>query len=256
MGRPRRVITTSKEGVRGIHEFNVRQKKCWAMVVNELQPYTKLPIKWDTVDANFISKFIPLNDYGVLEIEINPGKIVSKKHNRQEALVTIQKLTEVWLTSNNVKDGMCRFVLFSSYRVTKDNRYFVSIGVQALCWLLNFSRTNSFSTFHLPSFLRLSSTYSMDIYLFLSENYHNPHFTIKISDFIKRIKCPENFNAQRLRDRVLNPSIKEFEKKKTLLTFDYKFILSEESTGGRRGYNRIEFNVWLSDFTKEEIDEQ
>lgn len=256
MGRSRKVVATSKEGIRGIHEFNVRQKKCWAMVVGELQPYTNLPINWNTVDAKTVSKFIPLNDYGVLEMEINPGKIVSSKHNRKEALITIQKLTEVWLTSENVEEGLSRFVLFSSYRVSKDNRYFVSIGLQALCWLLNFSRSNSFTAFHLPSFMRLSSTYSMDVYLFLSENYHNAHFTIKISDFIKRIKCPENFNAQRLRDRVLNPSIKEFEEKKTLLTFEYKFILAEKSTGGRRAYDKIEFHIWISNFTEEEINEQ
>ena len=72
-------------------------------------------------------------------------------------------------------------------------------------------------------------------------------WTVSLDELKKRIGCPSEYNFDRIKEKILEPSRKEFEKQKTLITFTYSEAYSEASlnkrTRGRRKIDCVAFEI-------------
>ena len=68
----------------------------------------------------------------------------------------------------------------------------------------------------------------MNLYMYLSDNLKKPHegFNIgewecSLEDFRKIINCPDTYDAQAIKNKILLPAKTEFENKKTIILFTH-----------------------------------
>lgn len=243
--RPK-LVRVRKEVAEGISFYNVRQKRCWALVSADLQKYVDKDIDW--TDTETVRKDVPLTPEGNYEVEILPQYVVSKGHSYSGVLETLRKLTEVWVPVKFADGSQEIFVIFNAYRVSTDGRFFAQMNIKSLKLMLDIKR-GYFSTFHVESFLKLSTTYSMDLFLYLSQNYNRvgKSWTVSLDELKKRVGCPAGYDFKDIKERILDPSQKEFEKQKTLITFTYLGTYSEASlnkrTRGRRKIDCVAFEI-------------
>lgn len=249
-----KTLKTSKESAQEISVYNVRQKRCWALIVHDLQQFISPSqcIDWDNIDVQELARIIPLKPLTYeYEVEIFPEKIISMSEKRS-ILPTLKKLTETWIHTKEPLEGEENFfVLFNNYKKTKEGRYFVSLPLRSIRWMLNFGQKNIYTSFHLPSYLKLSSSYSMNLYMYLSDNLKKPHDGFKpgewecsLEDFRKIMNCPDTYDAQAVKNKILSPSKAEFGSKKTRLDFDFEMLFEHKVSGkGRRKIDRIFFRV-------------
>ena len=91
----------------------------------------------------------------------------------------------------------------------------------------------------------------MNLYMYLSDNLKKPHegFNIgewecSLEDFRKIINCPETYDAQAIKNKILLPAKIEFENKKTRLYYNFEMLFEHKVSGkGRRKIDRIFFQV-------------
>ena len=224
----------------------VRQKRCWALVVNDIQKYVHLEIDWNDFDD--VRRVIPFDKYGKYKIEIDPSLVISKNHSYTSVLESLKKLTEVWVhTSDPLTKENTYFALFPSYNEDQGH-YYLHLSFFTLRWFIFLKRGN-YTSFHLNSFLSLSSTYSMDLYLFLSEYYNmdNRVVIISLEDFKHRMNCPVSYDYKDIKTRVLEPSFNEFERTSSLLTFRSEAFSSkmelEKRSKGRKKIDMLKFTI-------------
>lgn len=235
-----KLVRVRRDVAKGVAIYNVRQKRCWVLVSADLQKYVDKDIDWTDVDT--VRKVIPLNQDGNYCVEIPPHCIVSKGHSYAGVLETIRKMTEIWIPIEYEDGGFRKFVIFNDYYVSPNGKFYVYLNRRALEFLITLKK-GYFSTFHTPSFLKLTSSSSMDLFLYLSENYNrnNKNWIVTIEEFKKRIGCNETYDFDKIKTKILEPAIKEYKKQNTLLTFTYIPEYSRESlTSPRRGRRKID----------------
>lgn len=224
----------------------VRQKRCWALVVNDLQQFIDKDIDWNNFEnAKKKIKFDEVNHY---KIEIDPSFVISKGHSTASILESLKKLTEVWVHTHDPLTGEnSYFILFPCY--SEDNgKYYLHLSFLSLRWFIYLKKGNYIS-FHLNSFLNLSTLYSMNMYLFLSEYYNmdNREVIISVDDFKNKMGCPEGYEFKKIAEKVLTPSFKEFEKSRSLLTFICEPFSSkielEKRSKGRKKIDMLKFTI-------------
>lgn len=238
------IVRTSKESARDVAIYNVRQKKCWALAVEQLQPYLSKQIDWEKVSREELATMIPLDKDYLYRCELNIQEI-SNGH-RLQTLEDVLEMCKIKISGVNC-DGE-NYSIFFMYGVVQDSvtgKVYGLIPLQSLRWLLNFGQKQMFVSFHKPSFLKLSSSYSMDLFLLLSEYYKKGEFIISIENFKKRLNCPEAYDAQNIQHRVLEPALNEYRKKNSAISFQCEFFSSEEIRlkPGRRRLNMMKFIV-------------
>lgn len=237
------IVRTSKESARDVSIYNVRQKKCWALAVEQLQPYLSKHVDWETVPREEMTQIIPLDRNYMYRCELNIQEIA--KDHPQSTLENILDMCSIKISGINSEGN--HYTIFFISGLEKDDKtgkVYGLITLQGIRWLLNFGQKQMFVAFHKPSFLRLSSSYSMDLFLLLSENYKRCVFDISVEEFKKRLRCPKDYNSKSIRHRVLESSLQEFERKQSDISFQYVFFSTESrKMKGRRTLNMIKFAV-------------
>lgn len=242
--RPK-LVRVRKEVAEGASCYTVRQKRCWALVSADLQKFIDENIDWISVET--VRKTIPLLDNGNYEVEILPQYVVSKGHSYSGVLETLRKLTEVWIPIKQDSGKEEMFIIFNKYRF-EDGKYYAQMNIDALRVMMTLKK-GFFSTFHVESFLKLSTTYSMDLFLYLSQNYNRigKSWTVSLDELKKRVGCPAGYDFEKIKERILEPAQKEFKKQKTLISFTYSGAYSEASlnkrTRGRRKIDCVAFEI-------------
>lgn len=220
--------------------YSLRQKRCWALVVDNLQSYIDMDIDWENIPTEKLKEIVPLRDrtYDYL-IPITAYHIDGKASREKvfkelleaTASLIIYKKNEVFrLISGFVYDG---------------NTYFASLPLVSLRWILDFGQKQKmFVTFHKPTFMKLSTSYSQNLFLLLSEFYSSGYIKMDIETFKSRMSCPDTYDAQKIRDKILLPSIAEFKRVDSNLGLVFRFSSNEKkSTKGRKRLDTIEIAV-------------
>lgn len=238
----------------------IRQKRCWALAVAEIQKYAHMDINWNSL-KDIVEK-VPLNSNGEYVIEINPEYIISKGKPMSSVLETLKKMTETWVFTDesalNCIDCSL-FVLFSNYAFD-GKKYYACLPIRSLKWLINLQK-GKYMTFHVESFIKLTSLYSMDLYLYISSNYgrENKTWSESLNVLKERLGCPSNYTYDEFKRRVLEPAIEEFKNKHSMLTFTYTGYPSLDSLSchgrGRKNIDTIEFTIVENYKVKDELNQ-
>jgi len=243
MKESKEIIRASKDSTSGVLiNYNVPQKRCWALAVSQLQKYMARHIDWIQADPDEIRQIIPLNKNCEFEICFQLSEIEQDHPGRSyKEIMNLLNIRLVHFVNEQDFEGSS---IFNSIKREK-GLVTATLPIRSLRWILDFGQKRMFVAFHKPSFLRLTTNYSMDMFLFLSENYGRCLFKIKIEDFKKRIGCPEGYDAQAIKRNIFVPSINEFKTKKTILSFDYAFMTDEDkpNSPGRKRLNVIVIGI-------------
>ena len=236
------IVRTSKEPVRDIVVYNVPQKKCWALAAEQLQPFIQLNVDWNTISREELAKKIPLDENFLYRFEIDKHSIA--EHRRKQALSELLDMSRIKISGTD-NSGRNYSFFFLSGLIEDGGKLYGTITVQGLRWILDFGQKQMFVAFHKPSFLKLTTGYSMDLFLLLSENYKRCIFDISLEAFKQRLGCPESYDAQDIKKRILLPARKEYQDKQSAISFDAEFYSKndKETTPGRKRLNMIKFMV-------------
>ena len=240
-----RTLRVSKDSVIDITELLPKQKRCWCIIVQALQDYTSLNIDWENISCEELEKIICLNKHKEYSIKFHLNEITDRT-KRKETIKQIEDLLNVEFVYNFFEEGKEKIEKFHLvHRIIIDNNSVeIFLPIITIRRVLNFSR-KGFTAFDKKSFLCLSSKYSMDFYLFLSENYKNKIIEISIEDFKERLKCPESYDAEDLKKTVFTPSLREYEKNNTRLSANISLYHKEDNSGkrGRKKLNYIQITI-------------
>lgn len=241
MKEEKEIIRTSKDSSRDVIVYNVQQKRCWALVVEQLQQYMQYNIDWMHISKEELGKIIPLNENCDFECQIDLSNV--SQFHRSYAFDQLEKMLYI-IVRPEVQEGKFSFMMFNSIRLN-GNKVTATLPMLSLRWILDFGQKRMFVAFHKPSFLRLTTNYSMDMFLFLSENYNRVKFEIPIDKFKERMGCPKNYDAKSLKKWVLEPAFREFNNKGTVISFEYRFFSKDDKPGapGRKRLNMIHFHL-------------
>lgn len=253
-----KVVRTTKEAVKGaIVVYNtVRQKRCWAVVVRELQKY--IPdtrgIDWMKIDVKRIEEIFPLNKNKELVIEVCPSDIL---HNHKSSVgPTIKKMASLGIVEEyDEDDGLIHtYPLFYDIpRDPKTGKWYVGLPIRSLRFLLNLNQKIGYVSFHIRSFLDLSRNSSMDTYLYISKNLkrkdktfqNTGHWVENLSTLRKILNVPPQFSNSRFVTEYLAKAKAEFELNGTRLQLNFKPVFDESGKKhGKREIIKIEFEIF------------
>ena len=244
----KQLIAVTKKSTLAIANYTVKQKRCWALVaqkLNEYIPINKINEFWEDKDLDYLKEYVPFNHLGEFVMELNPKGVVSNRHSIMPVLESLRK-QDITMSDNESHQLGFRFL---SFWEIKDNKIFIGLTARCVRWVLGINRNNLFSTFHLGSFLSLSSSIAMDVYLYISGHYNMPQWKESIADLKQKFGYPKNMDNVKFLNRSLKVVKHELIEKKTLLVFDY--IPIKESSiiikKGRKGYADVEFTLYKLD---------
>ena len=244
----KKLTSVRKEAAEGSANYNIRQKRCFAIIANAVQKYIPIYDDIDWTNSETVRKNIPLTSKGFFRIEIPPQLIVSGKHSYNGVLETLRKMTEIWITTIDENDTKRHFVLFSHYK-EENGRYFAEMDIISLQFMLNCQK--KYTVFHLNSYLKLNSTYTMDLYMYLSANFNRKEWRVDLECFKKKIGIPQNYKWQNIKEQIILPAFEEFQKTKSFLNFAVEpiYVENDEDHGkrGRKPVNALEFKIYTRD---------
>lgn len=252
-----KVVRTTKEAVKGaIVVYNtVRQKRCWAVVVRELQKYISdsQNFDWMKVGVEELEKIFPLNKNKELVIEVCPSDIL---HNHKSSVgPTIKKMASMGIVEEfDEDDGLIHtYPLFYDIpRDPKTGKWYVGLPIRSLRFLLNLNQKIGYVSFHIRSFLDLSRNSSMDTYLYISKNFkrkgktfqNTGHWIEKLSTLRTILNAPTQFSNSRFIMEYLTKAKTEFELNGTRLQLNFKPIFDDSGRKqGKREIIEIEFEI-------------
>lgn len=241
-------MQTRKESAHELRLSTIRQKRCWALTVAELQKYLKEGVNIDWRDPNSIKQAIPLDENNEYKMEIFPECVISKGHNYQAVIETLVKLTNNTIQSHTLFPGKyVEFNFFRKYEYDKETgKYYVYVPLDSIRWMIMIHAGN-FLNFHLKSFLPLSSTYAMELFLYLSDWYNHGTWEVGLEEFKAKMGCPANYDYDLVKRKVLIPALRDFDKVGTILTFEFTPIKAQSKLGdrtkGRKSVEQLYFTI-------------
>lgn len=240
----KKLVSATKKSILTITKYTVRQKRCWALVaqkLNEYIPLEKVNEFWEDKDLKYLEQYIPFNHLGEFVMELDPSDIVSRG---KSILPTLEKLLKEDITMNESESCQLGFS-FLSYYEFKDGHCYIGLSARCVRWVLGINRDNLFSTFHIGSFMKLSSSTSMDMFLYVSGHYNQPQWKESIVNLKKRFALPENYDNKKFFERILGSSKKELVRQQSLLAFEYTPIKEVNFfKKGRKAYAEVEFTLY------------
>ena len=238
------LIKVSKDSVENLTLYNVRQKRVWGLIAKDLQQYSNLPIDWDTITLQELKKFIPLD-----KLNCHYNCIVdlsfSDKAHRRRAVDEIFEMASAVIVQKETDSMYEKFTLFQGVTYEKGaSTCCLQMGLNGLRWMLNFSK--NFTLFPIESFLKLSTAYSQELFLLLSEFYKTGKLCISIEKFKERMGCPESYDMGNIKQRILIPTLNEFNRiPEVKISFQCHMYSKEEkgSHFGRKKLNMLNFTI-------------
>ena len=240
----KKLVAATKKSILTVTKYTVRQKRCWALVaqkLNEHIPIEKVNEFWEDKGLKYLEQYIPFNHLGEFVMELDPNEIVSKGNSIRP---TLEKLLREDITMNESESCQLGFSFLSYYEI-KDGHCYIGLSARCVRWVLGINRDNLFSTFHIGSFMRLSTSSAMDVYLYISGHYNQPQWRESTEDLKKRFALPEDANNKNFFDRILAGAKKELVKQQSLLAFEYNPIKEVNFfKKGRKAYAEVEFTLY------------
>lgn len=240
----KKLVSATKKSILTVTKYTVRQKRCWALVaqkLNEYIPLEKVNEFWEDKGLKYLEQYIPFNHLGEFVMELDPNEIVSKGNSIRP---TLEKLLKEDITMNESESCQLGFSFLSYYEI-KDGHCYIGLSARCVRWVLGINRDNLFSTFHISSFMRLSSSTSMDMFLYISGHYNQPQWKESIVNLKKRFALPENYDNKKFFERILGSSKKELVRQQSLLAFEYNPIKEVNFfKKGRKAYAEVEFTLY------------
>lgn len=248
----KRIVRTTKESARGVAKYgSVRQRRCWAMIVEALQEYipTMENIDWKKANIELLRKYFPLNEKGELEVPVNAKYIVSGKRSVKPTLLKMKTVDVV--DDIDDKGALHTYPLFYDIIDHQNGKYSVGIAPRSLCWVLNLSKEMGYVSFCVESFVRLENAASMMVYLYISSNLKRVFedgtrgkWVVKIETIREWLGCPQDYPNRKFIKEYLIAALGEFENRGTRLSFTFEVLRnSTENKMGRPGITAIMFEV-------------
>jgi plasmid replication initiation protein len=120
----------------------------------------------------------------------------------------------VWGWENEKE--IVRFVLFTKYKVDKDNQT-VKVKVnEEFTWVLNVLTEGLFTRFELEEFIELKSSYTKEFYRRMKQFRTTGIWKVSIEEFRRLLDVPANYRICDIDNWVLKPIQKELKKKYNL----------------------------------------
>lgn len=244
--KEKKVTIATKESIGDIVDYNVRQKRCWALIVREVNKF--LPKNfweiWQEGDLETIEKLLPLNKFHEFEMEIKASEIST----RDSIVSTLEELHTTVVKIRDRKD-LEAFSIIHSYGVV-NNKYYIRITPRVIMWIIGVSRKRLFTAFHMESFLKLSTTSAMNLYLYISANYNKMEAPQKgtWSDTLENVKKEMGVASyvpnHKFLNNYLKPAAAELILKDTHLKVRYEAQKEEVPAMNRRkAWDRILFMI-------------
>lgn len=248
--KEKKVAIATKESVSDIVDYTVRQKRCWALIVREVNKF--LPKNfweiWQEGNLETIEKLLPLNEFHEFEMEVKASEIST----RGSIVSTLEKLHTTVVKIQDRKD-LDVFSIIHSYGI-KNNRYYIRITPRVIMWIIGVSRKRLFTAFHLESFLKLSTVSAMNLYLYISANYNRKEndekgVWIDTIDNVKReMGISSDINGFHFIRDYLKPAIGELALKGTFLNVICNLIKEESPANNKRkAWEKIKFTIIRKD---------
>ena len=241
------LIRTSKDSSQYVMScYSLREKRCWALIIDKLQQYIDMDIDWETIPTEELRKIIPLTEYSYeYKVPLSLNKIDGSNPS-QVILEALKGVTS--LIIHKSKYDMFVFINRISYD-EETKQFFAYLPLTSLRWVLDFGRKKKmFVTFHKPTFMKLSTSYAQNIFLLLSEFYSSGYIRMDLDSFKKKMGCPASYDAKDIRDNVLKRSIKEFERVGSKISFAYCFSSNNKTNSvGRKKIDTIEIAISYMD---------
>lgn len=239
------VIKCSKRVSEDTPDYSCWQMRCLCLVVDHLQPLLKEDIDWSN------AKFEDLEKYGIFD-ENHEVKIsmklsdIDKHRNGIRVLNEIKRMFDIPIMWDWVKNGKAtRTAFYFIHRMewNEDNLFSIYLSHFSVRWVLEFGKRQGFLSFDKPSMLMLSSSYSMKLFLLLSQWFSKKNFSIGIEELEKRLGCPQ-YPPKDFRVQVLEPIKKELNNKNCRLSFEYEFKSNDKKKGvGRKRFDTVVFTI-------------
>lgn len=237
------LIRTSKDSSNSVMScYSLREKRCWALIVDELQQYIDMDIDWETLPTEELRKIIPLTEFTYeYRVPLSLSKI-DKSNPSDIILKSLREMTNL-LINRSEFDAFVFINRISYDKITK--QFFAYLPLTSLRWILDFGqKKRMFVTFHKPTFMKLSTSYSQNLFLLLSEFYSSGYIRMDLETFKNRMGCPASYDAKDIRDNILKRSLKEFERVNSTIGFAYCFSSSGKiKTVGRKKIDTIEIAI-------------
>lgn len=244
--KDKKVTIATKESIGDIINYTVRQKRCWALIVREVNKF--LPKNfwevWQDGDLETIEKLLPLNEFHEFEMEIKASEIST----RGSIVPTLEKLHTTVVKIRDRQD-LDVFNIIYSYGV-KNNKYYIRIVPRTIMWIIGVSRKRLFTAFHLQSFLKLTTTSAMNLYLYISANYNKMEgeekgvWTDTLENVKKEMGVKSRMNWYHFMNDYLQPAVSELASKETYLQVDFKVDKEESPAKNRRkAWEKITFTI-------------
>lgn len=149
----------------------------------------------------------------------------------------------VWGWENEKE--IVRFVLFTRYKVDKDNQT-VKVKVnEEFTWVLNVLTEGLFTRFELEEFIELKSSYTKEFYRRMKQFRTTGIWKVSIEEFRRLLDIPANYRMCDIDKWVLKPIENELKKKYQLK------IRKEYGKAGLRGRSKV--TGFIFTFLKEEV---
>ena len=247
----KKVVRTTKKSAQGVAKYgSVRQRRCWAMIVEALQEYipTMEDIDWKTANLELLRKYFPLNEKGELEVPVNAKYIVSGKRSVKPTLLKMKTVDVV--DDIDDKGALHTYPLFYDIIDHQNGKYSVGIAPRSLCWVLNLSKEMGYVSFCVESFMRILRPSAMMTYLYISSNLNRVdkdgnkgRWTVNVEDMRKWVGCPETYRTNDFIVEYLVKAKKEFERVGTRLSFSASVVTKKSDLDARNTKTSLEFTV-------------
>lgn len=244
--KDKKVTIATKESIGDIINYTVRQKRCWALIVREVNKF--LPENfwemWQEGDLETIEKLLPLNEFHEFEMEVKASEISTKG----SIVPTLEKLHTTVVKIRDRQD-LDVFNIIYSYGV-KNNKYYIRIVPRTIMWIIGVSRKRLFTAFHLQSFLKLTTTSAMNLYLYISANYNKKEGVQKgtwidtLENVKKEMGVAEHVTNHKFLDNYLKPAVAELILKDSYLKVKFEPVKEESPAKNRRkAWEKIMFVI-------------
>ncbi len=137
-----------------------------------------------------------------------------KKSNSIKQFVTdIERMNEKLMRVTcklRTETEIIMFVLFPTF-VININKQELTVAVnEKFKFILN-ELVKNFTRFDLNEFVKLDSKYSKTLYRLLKQFKTTGRYEVTLSDFRKKIGCPEAYNNKQFMQNIINPSLGELQ---------------------------------------------
>lgn len=163
-------------------------------------------------------------------------------YNKNGKTVFIEKVIEM---NTKLQQLQCRietkeyymqFVLFTCFKVMKDeSKLIIKINPEFVYLLNNFSN-GCWTKFSLEEFVSISSKYAKNIFRCLRQYKSQGWWKVSLDEFRVKLDIPDKYESRRITDKIIRPAIKELESLNLFNSLSVSPVLAARQGHALEGY--------------------